>query len=296
MSALPKSRMCVVTTNFNYGDYLEDCLRSVIYSRGFDRVDYIVMDGGSTDGSLDIVEKYASHLTHWQSEKDEGMYHAIQAGFAKSDAPVMGWLNSDDQLAPWAIQTALDIFDQLPEVRWITSRFPMQARKDGVVIKADMLPGVDNWGFFNGEHVRIPDLPCNGWIVQDCTFWRRDLWDEAGGKFDHTLKLACDFELWSRFMMKTDLYVVPTPLGIYRVQGQNKAMVSRDAYRDECVSVLQRYSPIFPADLNKLNERVVGKRLKAVGLGGLMDPAKSPGLKTIVYSHDDGCYVAVEQN
>ena len=56
MSALPKSRMCVVTTNFNYGDYLEDCLRSVIYSRGFDRVDYIVMDGGSTDGSLDIVE------------------------------------------------------------------------------------------------------------------------------------------------------------------------------------------------------------------------------------------------
>ncbi|MEQ9449547.1 MAG: glycosyltransferase [Rhodospirillaceae bacterium] len=198
-------RLCLVTTNFNYGAYLDDCIRSVVSSRGFDRVDYVVMDGGSDDDSVDTIKKYASQLKHWQSEKDEGMYHAIQAGFALSDAPYMGWLNSDDQLAPWAIQTVLDIFDHLPDVKWITSRFPMQARKDGVVVRTSILPGVDNWGFFNGEHVRTLGLPSTGWIVQDCTFWRRDLWEDAGACFDHSLKLAGDFELWARFMMRTDL-------------------------------------------------------------------------------------------
>lgn len=196
MAANTQSRLCMVTTNYNYGDYLDDCMQSVVSSRGFDRVDYIVMDGGSTDGSVDIVKKYEPHLKHWQSERDEGMYHAIQAGFEKSDAPYMGWLNSDDQLAPWALQTVLDIFDDLPDVKWITSQLPMQARKDGVVITTGVLPGVDNWGFFNGEHVRTLGLPSTGWIVQDCTFWRRELWEEVGGHFDHSLELAGDFELW----------------------------------------------------------------------------------------------------
>ena len=288
------SRMCMVTTNYNYGDYLDDCMRSVVGSRGFHRVDYIVMDGGSTDGSVEIVKKYEPHLKHWQSERDEGMYHAIEAGFALSDAPYMGWLNSDDQLAPWAIQTALGIFDQLPEVKWITSRFPMQARKDGVVIATSILPGVDNWRFFNGEHIRSLELPSTGWVVQDCTFWRRDLWEEVGGAFDHSLKLAGDFELWARFMMCTDLYVVPVPFGIYRVQGVNKAMVDRLAYRDECVKVLQRYTPVIPQDLERLNQRVTSKKLAAVGLGHLLHQSQRIPMKVISYNYDEQRYLAVE--
>lgn len=290
-----KSRLCMVTTNFNYGDYLDDCMRSIVHARGSDRVDYVVMDAGSTDGSLDIIKKYQPHLKHWQSEKDEGMYHAIEAGFQKSNAPYMGWLNSDDQLAPWAIQTVLDIFDDLPEVRWITSRFPMEARRDGVVTTTTILPGVDNWGFFNGEHVRTLGLPSTGWIVQDCTFWRRDLWNEVGGTFDHSLKLAADFELWARFIQRTDLYVVPVPLGIYRVQGSNKAMVGRDTYRDECVQVLKRHTPIIPEDLVRLAERVAGKKLITVGLGHLMQEAKRPVLKSIKYDRDKSRYVILEQ-
>lgn len=296
MTADAASRLCMVTTNFNYGDYLEDCIRSIVHSRGAARVDYVLMDGGSTDNSIEIIKKYESHFKHWQSEKDAGMYHAIEAGFQHSDAPYMGWLNSDDQLAPWTIQTVFDIFDQLPEVRWITSRFPMEARKDGVPVTTTILPGVDSWGFFNGEHVRTLGLPSTGWIVQDCTFWRRDLWEEVGASFDHSLKLAADFELWSRFIMKTDLYIVPVPLGIYRVQGANKAMVGRDVYRDECVQVLRRHTPIIPEDLVRLAERVAAKKLITVGLGNLMDKAKRPALKTIKYDRDKGRYITLEQN
>jgi GT2 family glycosyltransferase len=288
-------RLCMVTTNFNYGAFLDDCMRSIVTSRGFARVDYVVMDGGSTDNSVDVISSYAPHLKHWQSARDAGMYHAIQDGFGKSDAPYMGWLNSDDQLAPWTIQTVLDIFDQLPEVRWITSRYPMQARRDGVVIKTDFLPGVDDWGFFNGEHIRSLGLPSTGWIVQDCTFWRRDLWDEVGGCFDLSLKLAGDFELWARFLQKTPLYVVPVPFGIYRVHGSNKAIAQRDTYRDECVAVLNRYTPIIPSDLQKLNERVVAKHLKAIGLGHLLAKDLGPPLRTIAFNHGDGRYYAVEQ-
>ena len=286
----PSGRLCIVTTNLNYGRYLDDCMRSVIGSRGFDRVDYVVMDAGSTDGSVDTIKRHASQLKHWQSASDQGMYHAIEAGFAKSSAPYMGWLNSDDQLTPWAIQTVLDIFDQLPEVRWITSRLPLQARTDGVVIKADMLPGVDNWGFFNGEHVKSLALPSSGWIVQDCTFWRRDLWDQVGGAFDHTLKLAADFELWARFIDKTDLYVVNVPFGIYRFHGANKAVAGRDAYRDECVKVLQRYQPIIPQDMDRLGKRVVAKSLKAIGMGHLVDKSWGPPIKTVGFNHGDGRY------
>lgn len=289
-----KSRLCMVTTNFNYGDYLDDCMRSIVHSRGADRVDYVVMDGGSTDNSLDIIKKYEPHLKHWQSAKDEGMYHAIEEGFKHSDAPYMGWLNSDDQLAPWAIQSVLDIFDDLPDVRWITSRFPMEARKDGVVTTTTILPGVDNWGFFNGEHVRTLGLPSTGWIVQDCTFWRRDLWEEVGGTFDHSLKLAADFELWARFIQKTDLYVVPVPFGIYRVQGANAAMVGREVYRDECVKVLKRYTPIIPEDALRLSERVTAKKLMMVGLGHVMEQAKRPVLKSIKYDRDTSRYVMLE--
>ncbi len=292
--ATASGRLCMVTTNFNYGDYLEDCVRSIINSKGFERVDYVMMDGGSTDGSLDVIKKYASAFKHSQSGRDEGMYHAIAEGFKKSDAPYMGWLNSDDQLAPWTIQTVLDIFDQLPEVKWITSRYPLQARKDGVVIKSDFLPGVDNWGFFNGEHIKSSGLPTSGWIVQDCTFWRRELWDAVGADFDHTLKLAGDFELWARFIQKTDLYVVNVPFGIYRFHGANKAVAGREAYRDECVRVLNRYTPVVPENLERLGQRVVAKHLKALGMGHLVDPTWGPPLKTIAFSHGDGRYCVAE--
>ena len=100
MAAADQNRLCMVTVNFNYAAYLEDCLTSVINQRGFDWVDYVVIDGGSNDGPVAIIEKHADHFVHWQSVPDDGMYHGIEAGFSHSDAAIMGWLNSDDMLAP----------------------------------------------------------------------------------------------------------------------------------------------------------------------------------------------------
>lgn len=155
-------------------------------------------------------------------------------------------------------------------------------------------PGVDQWGFFNGEHIKSSDLHTSGWIVQDFTSWRRSLWDEVGGAFDHSLSLACDFDLWARFIEQTDCYIVPVALGIYRFQGDNKAVISRDAYRDECIKVLQRYTPIIPEDANRLSERVFAKHLIALGYGHLVDAERSPRYKSVIFSHGDGQYHTVE--
>ena len=192
----------------------------------------------------------------------------------------------------------LDIFDQLPEVRWITSRFPLIAREDGTVINSEIMPGVDDWGFFNGEHVKSLGLASSGWITQDATFWRRDLWDEVGASFDHELELACDFELWSRFILKTPLYVVPVPLSIYRSQGKNKAIVSRDLYRDECVKVLNRYTPTIPDNMDRLTHRVVGKKLRVANLHSLLGMLKhndAPPLRVIRYSIPEKRYKILEE-
>jgi hypothetical protein len=90
--------------------------------------------------------------------------------------------------------------------------------------------------------------------------------------------------------------VVPVSLGIYRFHGANKAVSQRDAYRDECVKVLNRYTPIIPSDLKRLNEQVVAKHLKAIGLGHLVNANLSPPLKTVLFNHGDGRYHTVEQS
>jgi hypothetical protein len=108
------------------------------------------------------------------------------------------------------------------------------------------------------------------------------------------LKIAGDFELWARFMMKADLYVVPVPFGIYRVQGSNKAMVDRNGYRDECVKVLNRYSPIIPQDLERLNQRVTSKKLAAVGLNHLLQESQRASIKAVYFNHAEQRYMAVE--
>jgi glycosyltransferase involved in cell wall biosynthesis len=87
-------RISIVTPSFNDVEYLEQTILSII-NQGYPNLEYVIIDGGSTDGSVDIIKKYADHLAYWVSEKDQGMYHAIQKGFQKTTGEIMGWINSD---------------------------------------------------------------------------------------------------------------------------------------------------------------------------------------------------------
>src|SRR4051812_44790534 len=110
----------IVTPSFNHGQFLEHTLRSVI-DQNYDNLEYIVIDGGSTDGSVDIIKRNERDLAHWTSERDGGHGNALNKGFRHSRGEIMAWLNSDDLYFPWTLHTVAEIFSSHPEVSWITA-------------------------------------------------------------------------------------------------------------------------------------------------------------------------------
>jgi glycosyltransferase involved in cell wall biosynthesis len=113
-------RISVVTPSFNQGVFLEAAMRSVLDQAGCD-IEYVVMDGGSTDGSVETIERFAPQLVHWESARDAGQYDAVTRGFSHTSGEVMGWLNSDDLYCRWAFSIVAEIFAQHPEVEWLTT-------------------------------------------------------------------------------------------------------------------------------------------------------------------------------
>src|SRR5881394_195745 len=106
-------KISIVTPSFNQGQFLEETILSVL-DQNYPDLEYVVIDGGSTDGSADIIRRYASRLSSWCSERDEGQSHAIAKGFARCSGEILGWLNSDDVLLPGALAEVAAYFEAHP--------------------------------------------------------------------------------------------------------------------------------------------------------------------------------------
>ena len=115
----PFPTISVVTPSYNQGRFLEETICSVL-TQSYPCVEYVVIDGASSDDSVEIIRKYAGQLTYWVSETDKGQYDAINKGFARTTGEIMAWLNSDDMYTPWALTVVADIFRLFPHVEWIT--------------------------------------------------------------------------------------------------------------------------------------------------------------------------------
>src|SRR5688572_20955810 len=114
--AYPK--ISIVTPCYNQVHFIEECMRSIL-DQNYPNLEYIIIDGGSTDGTVDLIRKYEKHLAYWVSEKDSGLYHALHKGFSRSTGDIMGWLNSDDILHRQSLYVIADIFTNHKEVRWL---------------------------------------------------------------------------------------------------------------------------------------------------------------------------------
>ncbi|MGA9979721.1 MAG: glycosyltransferase family 2 protein [Candidatus Sulfotelmatobacter sp.] len=202
-------RIVLVTPVFNSARYLEATIRSVL-SQGYPNIEYVIADGGSTDGSLEIIRKYESQLHAWFSAPDRGMYDAINKGFArtscedKSDA--MGWISATDLLHAGSLFVVGSVFRAFPEVEWITSR-PTGFSDEGMAVETLRLRRWSRMRFLAGA---------NRYIQQESTFWRRSLWERAGGRVDDARRSASDFELWVRFFRFAKLYPVDALIGGFR--------------------------------------------------------------------------------
>ena len=219
-------RISIVTPSFNQAPYLEAAMTSVL-SQHYPALDYVVMDGGSTDGSVEIIRRHESQLAHWATGPDGGHYAAVNAGFARTSGEIMAWLNADDQYLPWTFSVVGEVFAQLPEIEWVTTRWPLRWDKRGRAVRCAERSGFAREAFFRGAYAPGDGRPV---IQQESTFWRRSLWERAGGRLDPEFALGGDFELWARFFQHAELYAIDTPLGGFRMHGDQRSAHHREQY------------------------------------------------------------------
>jgi hypothetical protein len=231
---LPK--ISIVTPSFNQSKFLEASIQSVL-SQNYPNLEYIIIDGGSSDGSLEIIKKYESFLHYWCSEPDAGHYDALNKGFAKSSGEIMAWLNSDDMYCPWAFKTVSSIMSSLPEIRWLSSLQPMFWDWHGYCIGTNYVSGYSKQAFLDGCYTASCKYAVSSWIQQESTFWHRSLWEQVGSNLRTEYHLAADFDLWARFFNYADLFGVDCPLGGFRIQ-HNQRSNQGEAYASEAQTSL----------------------------------------------------------
>lgn len=223
-------RITVVTPSYNQGRFLQACMRSVL-GQQYPNLEYIVIDGGSTDGSVEIIKSFEKDLAYWVSEPDAGHYDALNKGFRHATGDVFAWLNSDDMYTPWAFAVVADIFRRLPEVQWLSTIYPLFWNEADAATLCTELRGFD----------RLAVLRRGIGVQQESTFWRRSLWERAGGALDASFKLAGDLNLWARFWEHAELYGVAVPLGGIRRHGSQRHVKHFEEYMVEADVIARRY-------------------------------------------------------
>jgi glycosyltransferase involved in cell wall biosynthesis len=229
-------RLSIVTPSYNQSQFLEETIRSVL-DQDYPWCEYLVLDGGSTDGSAGIIQMYANKLAYWASEPDGGQYAAINAGFARATGDIFAWINADDKYTSSAFQVVGEIFATHPEIEWLTSLYPLVWDEAGRAVACYRREGYSRDGFMAGENLPGQGWYAYHWIQQESTFWRRSLWERAGG-LDLAYPLAADFELWARFFQHAKLCGVETVLGGYRLHDAQKTAQFMEEYGQEAKRAL----------------------------------------------------------
>jgi len=185
---MPPPLVSIITPSFNQGRFLEATIRSTL-AQDYAPVEYMIFDGGSNDGSVDIIQRYANRLAYWESRPDRGQAHAINKGLQRATGEILGWLNSDDILLPGAVQLAVDTFRQRPEIDVVYGRLE-RIDEAGRVLPTPTLP--KDRATFGPSHV-IGECIVN----QPGSFWRRRAMEKFG-LLDESLNYSMDYEYWIR--------------------------------------------------------------------------------------------------
>ena len=207
----------IVTPSYNQASFLETTIQSVL-AQDYPNIEYIIMDGGSTDGSTEVIQRYADRLAYWESVKDKGQTDAINKGFARAHGEILAWLNSDDILYPHAVREAVAYLTDHPECGLVYGNCNF-INAEGEIIGCFNARQTDHRRLTQG-YVHIP---------QQAAFWRADLWKQVG-PLDETIYFAMDYDLWLRLSKISEVKYLPDtdPWAAFRLHADAKTIAEDD--------------------------------------------------------------------
>jgi glycosyltransferase involved in cell wall biosynthesis len=200
----------IVTPSFNQSEFIERTIQS-LFQQHYPRLEYIVQDGGSNDGTVEILKKYEDRLARWVSEKDAGQSDALNTGFGHATGDILAYLNSDDMLLPGTLHYVARYFATHPEIDVVYGHRVLMDEYDQEIGRWVMPPHDDEI------------LSWADYIPQETMFWRRSVWEKAGGRIDKNFKFAMDWDLILRFRdAGARINRLPRFMGAFRIHPHQK--------------------------------------------------------------------------
>ncbi len=220
-------KFSIITPVYNGEKYIAETIESVLSQKGDFSIEYIICDGGSTDGTIDIIKHYEKLLMEkqypikchavsyiWFSKKDNGMYDAINKGFSIATGDIHAWLNSDDLYQPRAFEIVSKTFQAFPQIKWLKGITCIINESSNLIKK---LPCY----LYNQKWIKLGVYGRNAYFIhQDSVFWKNDLWGKINN-IDERFELAGDYYLWTQFARHSSLWSINIPLSSFRkIEGQ----------------------------------------------------------------------------
>lgn len=231
-------RISIVTPTYNHARFIERTIRSVLAQRGDFELEYVVIDGGSTDGTVEILEGYAGRL-RYVSEGDAGPADAIAKGFRAATGEIVAWLNSDDVYCEGALERVRASFERAPEARWLCGRCRIVDADDREIRR--WITRYKNWWL---HRYSLRKLLIVNFISQPAIFLRRGLIEEVGAP-DDECRIAFDYAYWMRIATRYDPLVVEEYLAAFRAHGESlSGRNAGEQFREER-DMAVKYNPGF---------------------------------------------------
>jgi len=224
-------KISIVTVSFNQGQFIEDNILSVI-NQNYPNVEHIIIDAGSTDGTIDILKKYNNHL-NWTSEPDKGQSNGLNKGFKKATGEIIGWFNSDDRIPPGALHKVARFFIENPEeIAVVGNRAIIDENGKLIRVVKSRSYSFD----YLVNHARG--------ITQNSTFFKREVFNKAG-YLDESIHYAMDRDLFIRIAKIKTMPYIPETLGEFRLQQDAKTAKGSFYFAKELLKIRRSYGGKF---------------------------------------------------
>jgi glycosyltransferase involved in cell wall biosynthesis len=236
-------RISIVTPSYNQGKFIEETIRSVLL-QGYPNLEYMIVDGGSTDNSLEIIKKYEKYLSYWVSEPDKGPTDAINKGWQRATGEIIAYLNSDDAYFPGALATVAEAFQQNPQAKAIYGK-EFRINQEGLILA--------EYSVKEGSRLSLLNLNA---LPQPATFIKKILLDSIGG-INCNFKYIFDFELCLRISRLNTIITIPNVLAVTRWHNDTITLNRRSEIGRELVHVIKTEMTVYPDSIKPIEKQQI---------------------------------------